>query len=191
MVDLDAGQIRILAHPLRARLLLALRLDGPATATMLARQLNTNTGATSYHLRQLADAGLVVEEGDRATGRERWWRSAHDMSNWHPHAFGDDPDASAAAEWMQRHLLRTMSEETERWFTEWREYPPEWQEVADFSDYILELSPDRLRVLNEELAEVVERHRRAAARTAAGADVDGTEQVRLFLGAFPRRRTAR
>jgi len=59
-VHLDARQIRVLAHPLRFRLLGRLRLDGPATATGLARALETNTGATSYHLRQLADVGLVV-----------------------------------------------------------------------------------------------------------------------------------
>jgi predicted ArsR family transcriptional regulator len=58
---LDAHALKVLAHPLRSRLLRALRVDGPATATALAATLGTNTGATSYHLRKLASVGLVPE----------------------------------------------------------------------------------------------------------------------------------
>jgi DNA-binding transcriptional ArsR family regulator len=47
--------------------------DGPATASMLARELGESSGATSYHLRALAAAGLVVEDLERRKGRERWW----------------------------------------------------------------------------------------------------------------------
>src|SRR4051812_49756154 len=61
-------------HPLRARLLTALRMNGGATATALARELGTNTGATSYHLRKLASVGLV-EETEGGRGKERWWRA--------------------------------------------------------------------------------------------------------------------
>ena len=86
----------MLAHPLRMRLLGALRVNGPATATTLAELLGTNTGATSYHLRQLAEVGLVAEDPDRGTGRQRWWRAAHDVTNWEPTDFDDDPDARAA-----------------------------------------------------------------------------------------------
>ena len=57
---LDAAALKVLAHPLRSRLLSALRVDGPATATDLATRLETNSGATSYHLRKLESVGLVV-----------------------------------------------------------------------------------------------------------------------------------
>ena len=52
---------RLLAHPLRSRILAHLRLHGGATAADLARALSSNTGATSYHTRVLAEAGLVTE----------------------------------------------------------------------------------------------------------------------------------
>ena len=55
---LDAQAITVLAHPLRSRLVSTLRIGGPATATALARALDTNSGATSYHLRRLAEVGL-------------------------------------------------------------------------------------------------------------------------------------
>ena len=59
IVELDSHKLRVLAHPLRSRLLATLRAEGPATATSLAATLGTNSGATSYHLRQLAEAGLA------------------------------------------------------------------------------------------------------------------------------------
>ena len=78
---LDGRALRVLAHPLRSRLLTALRMDGPATATALARSLGTNTGATSYHLRKLASVGLVAET-DEGRGRERWWRASTPSHEW-------------------------------------------------------------------------------------------------------------
>src|SRR5438067_286341 len=69
----EVRAVRALAHPLRLKLLDLLRFDGPATATLLARRVGESSGATSYHLRQLARYGYV-DEVPRAGGRERWWR---------------------------------------------------------------------------------------------------------------------
>ncbi len=55
-------QLKALTHPTRLRMLGLLRIDGPATATTLAQRLGLNTGATSYHLRQLAQHGFVVDD---------------------------------------------------------------------------------------------------------------------------------
>ena len=68
-IRLDSHSLRALAHPLRLRLVGALRLHGPATATMLARRLDTNSGQTSYHLRQLAEARRLAREADRLSAR--------------------------------------------------------------------------------------------------------------------------
>ena len=72
----DPEAMRALAHPRRLRIRQFLELNGPATSAMLARELGLNTGATSYHLRELADHGFVEEVPGRARGRERWWRAA-------------------------------------------------------------------------------------------------------------------
>ncbi|ROT33293.1 winged helix-turn-helix domain-containing protein [Micromonospora sp. HM5-17] len=191
IVRLDADQIRVLAHPLRARLLAALRSDGPATATRLAEVLGTNTGATSYHLRQLAQAGLVVEEAERGTGRQRWWRAAHQLSNWHATDFDDQPDAAAAADWLYRNALRVHAEQAERWIETQRDYPAEWREAAELSDCLLRLTPHQLRQLIDELHAVLDRYRHALVPvdTPPGgqepAAPDGTERVLLYLHAFP------
>jgi DNA-binding transcriptional ArsR family regulator len=75
ILRLDPGALKILAHPLRSRLLTALRLHGPATATELATTLATNTGATSYHLRKLASVGLVEETDGERKSPARAFRS--------------------------------------------------------------------------------------------------------------------
>jgi DNA-binding transcriptional ArsR family regulator len=180
-VWLTGDQVRTLAHPLRLRLLGALRLDGPATATTLARELGTNTGATSYHLRKLADAGLVSEEPAKGTGRERWWRAVHQVTAWHNTAFDADPDARAAADWLNSYFLQVFVQRAEDWHTARDGYPPQWREAADYSDTRLTLTADQLRRLNDEIAEVVERY-----RTDPGPGEGAPEQVLLYKYAFPR-----
>ncbi|MHB8275174.1 MAG: winged helix-turn-helix domain-containing protein, partial [Dermatophilaceae bacterium] len=71
-IHLDRAALAVLAHPLRSRLLAELRVSGPATATTLAAVLQTNSGATSYHLRKLAQVALVVDSGE-GRGRRRLW----------------------------------------------------------------------------------------------------------------------
>jgi predicted ArsR family transcriptional regulator len=85
-IELDPVRLRGLAHPLRVRLLSLLREDGPSTATRLANQLGLSSGATSYHLRQLAAYGFVELDADRGVGRERWWRARHATTMLTPQA---------------------------------------------------------------------------------------------------------
>jgi DNA-binding transcriptional ArsR family regulator len=178
VVRLDSRQLRVLAHPLRSRLLSALRLDGPATATGLAAAIGSNTGATSYHLRQLAAAGLVVEEAEQGHGRERWWRAAHDQHGWDSRDFADDPDDRAAATWLTEYQVRVFAEMIAEWVRDHYAHPPAWRDAAEVSDFGLTLPPDRLRALNDELRAVVDRYR-------AESTGDG-EQVLVFFAGFPR-----
>jgi DNA-binding transcriptional ArsR family regulator len=71
----DAQRWKALAHPLRQEMLRHLRQHGPATSTTLASALGESTGTTSYHLRVLADAGVIEEVPGQRNGRERWWRT--------------------------------------------------------------------------------------------------------------------
>jgi predicted ArsR family transcriptional regulator len=71
----DVAALKAMAHPRRQRILEHLAQHGPATSATLARALGLNTGATSYHLRELARYGFVEETHTAGThGRERWWR---------------------------------------------------------------------------------------------------------------------
>lgn len=179
-IRLTGEQLRVLAHPLRSRLLSALRMDGPATATRLAGDLGTNTGATSYHLRQLAAVGLVIEEDRPGSGRQRWWRAAQGSHGWRTTDL-DAPDERAAAAWLEGHYVRTMTEWYEAWLAERDEWSPEWQEAAVASDFLLELAPDQLRALKEELREVIVRYRQKQQE-------GGGEPVIVAMYGFPRKR---
>ena len=178
-VHLDSRQIRVLAHPLRARLLGRLRLDGPATATRLAEVLDTNTGATSYHLRQLAEAGLVLEEVGAGRGRERWWRAAHDVTSWRRDTYAGDPDATAASDWLANFQVRSFVDHAEEWQRAVPDESAEWRAAAELSDYVMPLNPAQLRELLQELDAVIERHRPAT-------PAPDSRQVRLYLAAMPR-----
>src|ERR671910_1199949 len=94
-IRLDAASLRVLAHPLRSRLLSKLRIAGPATATDLAAELGTNSGATSYHLRKLESVGLVSDTGT-GEGKRRVWEAASRGHEWTPSDFVGDADAEAS-----------------------------------------------------------------------------------------------
>lgn len=177
---LDSAALRVLAHPLRSRLLAALRVYGPATSTTLARRLDTNTGATSYHLRKLAEVGLVEEDPERGSARERWWLAAHDLTMWTEADFEDNPDDRAAADWLLGHYWRVKS----RWIGDWlalrHQLPREWLVAADNSDFELFLTSRQLSALNQELHEIILRYR------ASGPEHDGVaERVVVLLESFP------
>ena len=65
---------KALAHPLRRRILAELRRE-PASATTLAQALGESTGATSYHLRELAKYGFIEEVSGGRSASARACRS--------------------------------------------------------------------------------------------------------------------
>ncbi|MGW9628572.1 helix-turn-helix domain-containing protein [Microbacterium sp. NPDC055521] len=177
-VRLDERQIRVLAHPLRARIPGLLRMHGPATATDLARLLDTNSGATSYHLRQLAAVGLVTDTGEGA-GRRREWRATSDFHSWAPSDFDDRPDAATAADWLQRAYLRDFVERAERWEDAASAWSPQWRDRLGLSDTVVEVTPQQASTMHTELTEVFERYR------AAGAGDHDAARLHVTIHAAP------
>ena len=62
----DSRQVRALAHPVRARILEALRT--PGTAAGVARAFGRSRQYVSYHLKELERLGLVRHAGERRKG---------------------------------------------------------------------------------------------------------------------------
>jgi len=186
ILHLDHKAIKVLAHPLRSRLLGELRMHGPATATALAQTLGTNTGATSYHLRKLASVGLV-EETEDGHGRERPWRAATEMHGWTERDVEYDPDARAASDWLQRYYLRTFVERYEAWLGARETWPIEWQEVTGATDFALRLTPERLAAFNADIEALAQRYRDLP---PAGTDQD-EQVVQVHLHAYPLEATPR
>jgi DNA-binding transcriptional ArsR family regulator len=177
---LDTKAITVLAHPLRSRLLTLLRMHGPATATDLARQLDTNTGATSYHLRKLASVGLV-EETAEGRGRERPWRAATEFHGWTEHEVADDPDAKAASDWLRRFYLRSFVERYETWLSVQETWPIAWQDATGGSDFALRLTPAGLDALNADIQALYERYR----STSEPADDEDAQVVQVHVYTYP------
>jgi DNA-binding transcriptional ArsR family regulator len=175
----DLGQMRALAHPLRLRLLGALRLDGPATATALADRLGISPALASYHLRRLAASGFIDPAPERARdGKERWWRAVHERTRWETTGWLDTPERAAAEQALSRQIVRALAERAGRWIDEAPSAPREWVDAADMSDWAVELGPDELRDLRAELHEVVERR-------AGGTPRPGARRVFVSMQLLP------
>lgn len=158
----DAAALRILAHPLRSRLLAELRGTGAATATDLAAALQTNSGATSYHLRRLADVGLIRDTGT-GRGRRRLWEATTqdrgvDVGDPVP---GDDADA--VLDWLARDYIAHFATKAQAWLTDRPQWPPEWQEAGGLDDTLVLVTAEQLTALRAELATVLARYRRLGA----------------------------
>lgn len=179
-VQLDSRRLHALAHPLRLRLLGALRLHGPETATGLARRLDTNSGQTSYHLRQLAEVGLIEDDPDHSTARDRYWRAAHDTTAWSSRQFRHDPDDWAADTILLGQLARLHARWIDEGLAARDEWDDAWLSASDMSDWQLHLTPERLRALNDEVHAIIERYR-------ADDDVDApdAEPVTVLWSSFP------
>lgn len=177
-IRLDARAVRVLAHPLRSRLLSRLRLDGPGTATDLAAALSTNTGATSYHLRKLESVGLVTDTGE-GEGRRRLWRASTTFHAFDSSQFRDDDDAAAAAGWLQRDYVRRLATSAEGWLDIADQWPADWADASGLNDTFAVVTAEQLSRLQAELQEVVGRYR------DAGQGEPGARRVQVWTFAQP------
>ncbi|WP_073946158.1 ArsR/SmtB family transcription factor [Streptomyces kebangsaanensis] len=179
---LDARSLRGLAHPLRMQLLTALRRGGPATASQLAAKLGESSGATSYHLRQLAAHGFVEDAPEHGKGRERWWRAAHGGVSLDGTLLKDpDPEVRGAADLFLHELANQRTQELATWLGTRSDWSEAWTRASDLSDWTLRLTPELARELGEKMHELVESYR-------ALAPADGTpdtERVRVHTHVFP------
>lgn len=175
-LHLDATSLKALAHPLRVQILGVLRDDDRATATTLAARLSETTGATSYHLRQLARHGFIEEVA--AAGRERWWRLA--MSSIHVTGFEflADPDTREAAAFLLREIVADRTRLLAHWYATATEWPAEWQAASSDADARLALSPEQARALADDIAELVDRYRLLS-------DNDASQRVEIQYAVFP------
>jgi len=177
-VQLDAAAIRVLAHPLRSRLLSRLRTAGPATATDLAADLHTNTGATSYHLRKLESVGLVTDTGE-GEGKRRLWRASTSYHAWNKSDFRDDEDASTALGWLERDYIRQFAARAERWQDASAEWPDAWVDATGLSDTFVVVTAEQLQQLRAELDAVADRFRHL------GEDNPDARRVQLYSYLHP------
>ena len=169
--------LRALAHPVRLRMLGLLRAEGPATATSLATRLGLNTGATSYHLRHLAQHGFIVDDAERGNARDRWWRAAHQSTTTGPEAPGDDEGAEVLDAYLQS-VAVVMTEQLQRAMEERALLPEAWRNASEFSDYVLRLTPAKAKRMRDAIHEAIQ-------ATEEDPESGESEQLVVQFTAFP------
>jgi len=145
-------QLQALAHPVRMRLLAALR-RGPATATQLAEELGESSGSTSYHLRVLGKAGVIEEDVTRRHGRERWWRRPEGALV--VPSGSDDPDTRAAEARLRSYFVEE-DDAAVRQFVEGEEsLEAEWRASAFMGNWTLWVTPEEAEELGHRVLELL------------------------------------
>jgi predicted ArsR family transcriptional regulator len=152
--------LKALTHRDRLKMLGILRLEGPQTATGLAGRLGLNSGATSYHLRQLALHGFIEIDEGRGNRRDKWWKARHESTLVEPaEAEGEAQDASMA---MMQAVVSHHAAAMQRAHDTFTDLPLEWRKAQTMSDFTIPLSAQAAKALVDELQAVLWRAKEEA-----------------------------
>lgn len=175
-VELDARGMRALAHPVRVAILRALREGGPSTATRLAPSVGASPSVTSWHLRHLAEHGLI-EDAPGTGGRSRWWRAVG-----RGFRFDFDPADPDASDLLRDTLESVEGDLVGEWTATTRpRLEPEWRAVATRRNGGLVASPEELRALDDAIEQLI-----APLATRDPADAPpGARRTRLLFYVLP------
>lgn len=153
----DPAALRALAHQVRLKILEALAVHGPATATELADRVDESPANCSWHLRQLARYGFIEETGG-GTGRQRPWRIVPGGNTWADRDEPDDRELARAGDATTEVLLDWEYAALRRWLAGRRTAPAAWRDAAFLGQTIAFLTPEELTGLGEELRAILLRH---------------------------------
>ncbi|WP_405478035.1 ArsR family transcriptional regulator [Streptomyces sp. NBC_00009] len=177
----DLSALKALAQPRRQQILQHLTLHGPATSAMLARDLGLNTGATSYHLRELARYGFTEEssaQGRSVGGRERWWRAVPGDRRFPPRS-RQNPETRLVMDELNHLAYAADLELFERLQRQGQDLG-EWADAFPYSRGMIRLTLPELRAFFEEFIALLNRYKRPDSETP-----DGARTVLTRLLAFP------
>lgn len=161
--EMDGQTLKVLAHPMRVQILRVLQLRRKVSVTSLAGELGETTGATSYHLRQLARHGLVEQftpaEQETGAGRkQQWWRMAVDQIHMAGFDFLENEETREAAGFLLREYEADRSRRMANWYATATQWPAVWQRASSDLDGHLELNPAQTRQLADELSALIARY---------------------------------
>jgi DNA-binding transcriptional ArsR family regulator len=170
-------QVRAMAHPLRLRMLEILA-EGPSTASRLAERLGESSGATSYHLRALAKADLVVEDEERGNARDRWWRRPERLMLA---PTTGSPEEVAAGKRIRAVMLERDVKALDAFVAAEEQLPERWAEVAFIGNWIVHMTDEELEDFSARFLELMDQYRRPPEERP-----EGTRPVHLSYRGLPR-----
>jgi DNA-binding transcriptional ArsR family regulator len=154
----DSRVLAALAHPLRRRLMDALKVYGPSTVSMLAERTGQAVANVSHHLKVLATSELVEEAPELARDRrERWWRPVSAGVRWSQADFDDDPAALAVFNASISLNLDRHTSLVRAWWAASETRAGEWSEGPFSTDKWLHLTPAELTALASEVIGLLDR----------------------------------
>ncbi|MER7948357.1 helix-turn-helix domain-containing protein [Streptomyces sp. NPDC096079] len=184
----DLGTLKAIAHPLRMRLYRALHVTRTATASQLAEQVDEAVSLVSYHLRKLAEHGLIEEAPAQSTdGRERWWQPSSYGFSIHDEDIRDAPELAAASAAFGRTVDEQRSRMHARFRDERHTWSDAWRSAAISSEWLPRLTAPELAALGKELDALLRKYDQAARAAEAAGDTEGRENVAVHLHGFPYR----
>lgn len=179
-----AKALRVMANPLRMRIMGVLRTYGSQTVGQLADKLDEAPGGISYHLSQLADAGMAEragqENGDR---RKSWWKASASSTVVSP----------SDIEYIDNETVGLFRKSVEisyesaymRYLDSVNFLPRHWAEAGTSNDHLIDLTAQELTAMVQELEEVIlkwsQLHEGTAKKKKAEPD---TAKVAVILQAF-------
>ncbi|MEO7269708.1 MAG: helix-turn-helix domain-containing protein [Knoellia sp.] len=181
-VELSPKSMRALAHPVRLAILSRLQGHGPSTATALAPLVGATPSVTSWHLRHLAEHGLVKDADVEADGRQRWWEAVGSGFRFTPPA--DDAGQDAASL-----LSRVMFDQAEHLPAQWARdaeplLEPQWGRSAGLSNTTILATADELDEIEAAIENVLAPY--VLRKSGATADLSpGTRRVRMLRYVLP------
>lgn len=179
---LDAGALRALGHPLRVKIYEAVSQRGPQTASTLAALLDESSGATSYHLRALARHGLIIEDTEQPSGRERWWTRTPGGVIVSDQAVKGSPAGEAAMQLAVAELLRHRHDEAMQFFTTRIDREPsEWRDASIATTSGVAMTAAQTKDLTDKIQAVIDQ----AADAYRGQTGDGVRHVSVRADVFP------
>ncbi|WP_406860389.1 helix-turn-helix domain-containing protein [Streptomyces sp. HUAS MG47] len=182
----DLGTLKAIAHPLRMNLYRALSIARVATASQLAEQVDEAVSLVSYHLRKLAEHGLIEEaEAQSTDGRERWWQPSSRGVTVRDEDFSDGPEQVAASLALSRTVLEQRTELHRRFLDERSAWTSEWRTASIGSEWFPRLTAEELKALGEELNAVLDKYDALGRAAESAGDTEGRENVAVHLHGFP------
>lgn len=179
----DATALKALTHPVRLRMLGLLRVEGPSTATTLAARLKLNTGATSYHLRQLALHGFIEDEPERGSARDRWWRAKHELTSFGTNEAAEGEELDAGLAFGQAAVTHQFAQ-IQRALEDYPGLSPEWRKASMLSDRLIPLTAEQAKALVDKLEAVLWEAMTTAPKLGTPLP-EGTRPFAIIFHAFP------
>ena len=179
-VELDARGMRALAHPVRLRALTELQNCGPSTATLLSPRVGATPSVTSWHLRHLAEHGLVEDAPGRGSGRERWWQATARGFRYRP----EGPGEQEAGRLLSRVIEEVEGDVVGRWHEEVEpRLDPQWLAVAGRASTRVLVTPQEADALEAAIEELLAPYVRR--KDDPGSAPEGAAPVLLLRHVLP------